>query len=281
MMIATNGTVRQSASSAATAPGFSIKKSIVSVSAIIHICGCVIIIAICDYMVDQLMNNNNNNDNNIDDNYHQKTLDTSYKSSIKLVVYAVAVLSLIIHLIGLIGAIKEHYCMTVGYLVVQILEVIHAVKLVNEDNYYPWYMLLIETAVCLISFSYARDLHRRRRRRPQQSLSADALPNISSRITNTTTTTTTNRYVPTDRQWRPLLLVNNDQRPNGFTVDMPPNYNQVSGGGGGQQSSSAPPSYNQLYNNNNTNLLDCVVPAGTGRGQVYNEKSTPLLSDYM
>ncbi|XP_054155804.1 uncharacterized protein LOC128954250 [Oppia nitens] len=230
-----------------TSPGFRVKKSIICGFALICIIWSVVIMIIRDKLVDQAMIH-----------YHRlNDYDPDYEESVKSIsknlVIVLALLAILVHTVGLIGAIKEQLCMTITYAVLLTLSAMASIDWTIK-GVYPWYNLLFVSLVTITAYSYARDLYRRRRQQQLASsvpivIQSAAAPNMvmMADIGNGVGGGGGGYAGTVPAQW-PLIYNQTNGGQNHYQV-----------GGGGQQQ---PPGYGQPYN----------VAEGH---VVYNEKDMP------
>jgi len=71
-------------------------------------------------------------------------------------------LNVSLNLVGLMGAYKEHYCMTMTYAILMTIGTIGTVVTAFRNPYY-FITAAIDIIVCIIAYTFAHELHQRRR----------------------------------------------------------------------------------------------------------------------
>ncbi|XP_054155365.1 uncharacterized protein LOC128953861 [Oppia nitens] len=100
----------------------------------------------------------------IDNNYQweEKWVKDVKKGIFLIVTYIGCGLAILFNLVGLIGALKEHYCMTCTYAVLNTLITAGLIGLATKNTDF-WYAAVPFIIVCLVSYTFAYDLYRWRR----------------------------------------------------------------------------------------------------------------------
>ncbi|CAG2169154.1 unnamed protein product [Oppiella nova] len=76
---------------------------------------------------------------------------------------AIGTINILIEMLGLCGAFKEHYCMTMTYAILMVLVTLGSIGVAAGSGYGAyWFTFVINTLITVLAFLYARDLNRRR-----------------------------------------------------------------------------------------------------------------------
>ncbi len=67
------------------------------------------------------------------------------------------VISILFNLLGIMGAYKEHYCMTLTYAILMTLSTLGAIFNATEAPVY-WLSFVLGLAITILAYAYARDL---------------------------------------------------------------------------------------------------------------------------
>ncbi|CAG2182562.1 unnamed protein product, partial [Oppiella nova] len=63
-------------------------------------------------------------------------LTEAFKTTCKVIIYAMAAVAILFILVGLMGAYKEHYCMTVTYAVLMTIATLGSIGTASQNSYY-------------------------------------------------------------------------------------------------------------------------------------------------
>ncbi len=73
-------------------------------------------------------------------------------------IIAAAVISILFNLLGLMGAYKEHYCMTLTYAILMTLSTLGSIYNAIKTPVY-WYSFVLSLTITILAYAYARDLN--------------------------------------------------------------------------------------------------------------------------
>ncbi|CAG2114391.1 unnamed protein product [Medioppia subpectinata] len=79
------------------------------------------------------------------------------------VIATIGTISIMFELLGLLGAYKEHHCLTMTYAVLMLLATCASIGSAALEPAY-WFTVTIDAVITTLAFMYARDLRRRQLR---------------------------------------------------------------------------------------------------------------------
>ncbi|CAG2115645.1 unnamed protein product [Medioppia subpectinata] len=135
---------------------FRVKKWILFTFCCLSIVGTIIMAALASTIVDHYVDQNS-------DQFNDLTIDERQrlKSMAKVVIYVSTAYAILFNLLGLMGAYKEHYCMTVTYAILMTLGTLGSIGTAIQNPYY-YTNTVIYLLVTILAFAFAYDLRRRR-----------------------------------------------------------------------------------------------------------------------